>query len=177
MYKRQHLLSPTDLKWGLTGTLGVILVLVLKLHFKPLPPPPPSSSLSTSTDPLGHNSYTKSQVPLMIILGGLGGSIAGFLGLGGGTIIVPFQLLFLKSTIKCAVKNSKALVALGAFSATVGHLLSGHIQFEYVLITGSGMLTGMHIGGHILQKVSPKRIRILYLILLVCFLYVLFISI
>ena len=170
-----HYLSPQSLRWGLSITLGLILFLVLRVHFK-------AQSVSSSQVPSHstekeHQNLKASSSNLhsetsfmdhltMSGLGLIGGLVAGLLGLGGGTLIVPFQLSFLKIPIKTAVKNSKALVALGALSASIGHYLSNSIQFEYVLITGIGMVIGIRLGILILKKISPYRVRILYLMLL-----------
>ncbi|MHC4418759.1 MAG: sulfite exporter TauE/SafE family protein, partial [Planctomycetota bacterium] len=64
-------------------------------------------------------SKTHRSIPLTILCGLLTGVPAGLLGIGGGTVCVPAQQLFLRMPLKRAISNSAATIAsialVGAF--------------------------------------------------------------
>jgi hypothetical protein len=97
--------------------------------------------------------------PLMarLMTGGIAGLLAGLLGVGGGVIMVPLQILLLQESIKTAIQTSLGVIVITAISACAGHALRGNVLWFVGLILGLGGLLGAQISTHFLPKL-PDRI-------------------
>jgi uncharacterized protein len=106
------------------------------------------------------------------LTGGLAGLVAGLVGVGGGAIMVPLQMLLLGETIKVAIQTSLGVVVLTAVSATIGHSINGHVLFNAGIILGIGGLLGAQFGTRYLPKLPDRVVSILFrLILLLIAIY------
>jgi uncharacterized protein len=95
---------------------------------------------------------TGQKLLLSTLTGSLAGLVAGLVGVGGGAIMVPLQMLLLGETIKVAIQTSLGVVVLTAISATIGHNINGHVLFTQGLILGIGGLLGAQFGTRYLPK-------------------------
>jgi uncharacterized protein len=96
------------------------------------------------------------------ITGSLAGFVAGLVGVGGGAIMVPLQMLLLGETIKVAIQTSLGVVVLTAVSATIGHSINGHVLFSQGLILGIGGLFGAQLGTRYLPKLPDTIVSNLF---------------
>jgi uncharacterized protein len=94
--------------------------------------------------------------------GGLAGLVAGLVGVGGGAIMVPLQMLLLGETIKVAIQTSLGVVVLTAVSATIGHTINGHVLFSQGIILGIGGLVGAQLGTRYLPKLPDPVVSNLF---------------
>jgi uncharacterized protein len=101
-----------------------------------------------------------------IITGSLAGLVAGLVGVGGGAIMVPLQMLLLGETIKVAIQTSLGVVVLTAFSATIGHSFNGHVLVSHGIILGIGGLLGAQFGTRYLPKLPDAVVSNLFRITL-----------
>ena len=86
--------------------------------------------------------------PLRCLAAGVAvGLLTGFLGVGGGFVILPALVLFAGLEMKAAVGTSLAVIAVNSFSGLLGQLR--YVQFEWGLTLGFlaaaaiGMLGGL----------------------------------
>ena len=102
------------------------------------------------------------------VTGGSGGFLAGLFGIGGGLVVVPLQILWLRTPIKVAARVSLAVIVLSSASAILGHALQdGGIRWGTGLVLGVGGLLGAPIGAHLLRRITPTTAtRILQIVLL-----------
>ncbi len=96
------------------------------------------------------------------ITGILAGLVAGLMGVGGGAIMVPLQMLLLGETIKVAIQTSLGVVMLTAVSATIGHSINGHVLFDRGIILGIGGLFGAQIGTRYLPRLPDTVVSNLF---------------
>jgi uncharacterized protein len=96
------------------------------------------------------------------ITGILAGLVAGLMGVGGGAIMVPLQMLLLGETIKVAIQTSLGVVMLTAVSATIGHSINCHVLFSQGIILGTGGLLGAQVGTRYLPKLPDPVISNLF---------------
>ncbi len=96
------------------------------------------------------------------ITGILAGLVAGLMGVGGGAIMVPLQMLLLGETIKVAIQTSLGVVMLTAVSATIGHSINGHVLFSQGVILGIGGLLGAQVGTRYLPKLPDTVVSDLF---------------
>lgn len=94
-----------------------------------------------------------------ISTGSLAGILAGLLGVGGGIILVPLQMLLLKESIKTAIQTSLGAIVAIATCASVVHGASGNILLLQGFILGTGGVVGAQISTRCLPKLSDSTIR------------------
>jgi uncharacterized protein len=93
-----------------------------------------------------------------VITGGLAGFLAGLLGIGGGVIMVPLQMLLLNEDIKTAVRTSLGVIVAATISSCVYHLAKGNVLFIPGLILGISGMLGSQLGTRLLPKMSNSLV-------------------
>lgn len=94
-----------------------------------------------------------------IATGGIAGILAGLLGIGGGVILVPLQMLLLQEPIKLAIQTSLGAIVATAVSACVVQAYEGNILLFQGLLLGSGGLLGAQLSTRILPKLADSTVR------------------
>lgn len=102
-----------------------------------------------------------------VITGGLAGFLAGLLGIGGGVIMVPLQMLLLNEDIKTAVRTSLGVIVTATISSCVYHLFQGNVLFIPGLILGISGMVGSQLGTRLLPKMSNSLVRKVFNLFLV----------
>jgi len=97
-----------------------------------------------------------------ILTGGLVGFLAGLLGVGGGVIMVPLQMVLLGETIKRSVQTSLGVVVLTGIAATIGHALQENVVWIAGIILGSGGLMGAQFSTRALPKLPSQVVTNLF---------------
>ena len=87
------------------------------------------------------------------------GVLTGFLGVGGGFLIVPALVLFAGLDMKRAVPTSLAIIAFNSLGGLAGQLR--YAQFDWLLTAAflSSALIGMFGGTMIAKKLSADHLR------------------
>jgi uncharacterized membrane protein YfcA len=117
------------------------------------------------------------RLPAGKIIWGIGlpmGVIAGLLGIGGGTLAVPLQQVFLKMPLRRAIANSSATIILlsciGAVCKNYTNVQAGIPPAAALKIAAcvipTGIIGGM-IGAHLTHRVHRKALRVAFICLLV----------
>ena len=86
----------------------------------------------------------------------ISGILSGFLGIGGGVIIVPLYRLLFKIPIKIAVATSLFIMMFTSTGASIGHFLLGNIIFEIFILMLVGIIIGTQIGTRLLANLNAK---------------------
>ncbi|TAF50173.1 MAG: sulfite exporter TauE/SafE family protein [Oscillatoriales cyanobacterium] len=95
-------------------------------------------------------------------IGVVAGVLSGLFGVGGGVILVPLQMLVLRTPIKDAVRISLgAIVAIGA-SGLIRHTLLGNVLWIPGLCLGLGGVVGAQVGTRLLPYLSASFINFLF---------------
>ena len=94
-----------------------------------------------------------------LLLGGLVGGLTGFLGVGGGFMIVPVLILFAGIETKRTVGSSLAIIAVNALAGLVGQLqktsLDWGLSLGFMALAALGMLGGVFVA----EEVSGKKLK------------------
>jgi uncharacterized membrane protein YfcA len=101
-----------------------------------------------------------------------GGFLAGMVGIGGGTILVPFMIVFLRIPTRSAISTGLALVMLAGFfglSGRLEHASSVHwiLGIPLVLVILPGSLFGTYVNKRMPTAVLRKSFGVLILALAV----------
>ncbi|MHC4336796.1 MAG: sulfite exporter TauE/SafE family protein [Planctomycetota bacterium] len=115
---------------------------------------------------------TRSSVPLTILCGLLTGVPAGLLGIGGGTICVPLQQLFLKMPLKRAISNSAATIAsvalVGAFYKNITlpqHSIEITESLRIAVLVIPCAIVGAFLGSRAMHKLPGNIVRAVFILL------------
>lgn len=92
---------------------------------------------------------------LLLASGGLlSGVLAGFLGIGGGTVLVPL-LVAIGHTPVQAVATSTLAISITAVSGSLQNWLMGYFNFRHVIFLGLPALVTAQIGVYLASRVAP----------------------
>jgi uncharacterized membrane protein YfcA len=99
-------------------------------------------------------------------IGVVTGLYSGFLGLGGGFVVVPALVRFLGFDAKRAVGTSLVAVMLLAVPGTVTHCLLGHIDWAIALGMTLGVVPGAMLGARVTARARERTVRIAFALML-----------
>ncbi len=105
--------------------------------------------------------FSKSPIRIyfVILLAILVGFLTGFVGAGGGFIIVPVLLFFIRVPVKKAIGTSLCIIAINSlvgFTGNLGHL---DINWRVLLIASSICVAGILVGNLISVKISANKLK------------------
>ncbi len=104
--------------------------------------------------PLAHQSWW------MTLLGGMGvGFLTGFLGVGGGFLIVPALVLFLGMSMPDAVGSSLLVITLNSAAGVLGHLTGGQMPWALIGFFSLSGLVGLLLGARLTRILPALRLR------------------
>jgi uncharacterized membrane protein YfcA len=96
----------------------------------------------------------------LTLLVGLGvGFLTGFLGVGGGFLVVPALVLFAGLPMRLAVGTSLLVIAINSAAGFVGHLGEGELQLSKTVAFTVAAVAGTFVGEHFTRRVPAARLR------------------
>ncbi|HRW46570.1 MAG: sulfite exporter TauE/SafE family protein [Caldilineaceae bacterium] len=97
---------------------------------------------------------------LVTVASGLGvGVLTGFLGVGGGFLIVPALVMLVGLPIRQAVGTSLVIIAMNSMAGFLGHMQGPAIDLQVVTIFVVAGLTGALVGARLTRLVHPEHLR------------------
>ncbi len=106
---------------------------------------------------------TLTTIIILIIIGILAGILSGFVGVGGGLIIVPALIYFLQYNQLQAQGTSLAVLLLPVGIMAVMHYFkAGHIQIPAALCIGLGFVFGAYFGSKIALTISIHQVKFFF---------------
>lgn len=115
--------------------------------------------IKVPTDVDGERTYDLRPV-LLIGIGLVAGLLSGFLGVGGGILMVPAFTALVGLELKVAIGTSLACVGLIAIPGTIAHQLLGNIDWFYAIPLMIGAIPGARVGAHLAIKASDRHLRL-----------------
>jgi uncharacterized protein len=96
----------------------------------------------------------------LTLLVGLGvGFLTGFLGVGGGFLVVPALVLFAGLPMRLAVGTSLLVIAIKSAAGFVGHLGEGELRLSKTIAFTVAAVAGTLVGEHFTRRVPAERLR------------------
>lgn len=102
----------------------------------------------------------------LIAIGLAAGFLSGFLGVGGGTIIVPALTGFLAFNQRLAAGTSLAAIIPPAIVGVIGYVVTGSVNWIAGLILIAGAIAGAWIGSWLLNKLPLIVLRWMFIVFL-----------
>ena len=87
------------------------------------------------------------------------GLVTGFLGAGGGFLLIPALVILMKLPMKEAIGTSLLIVALNSLIGFIGDIGRHPIDWVFIIIISLIAVAGIFIGGHFNQKVNSARLK------------------
>jgi uncharacterized membrane protein YfcA len=94
------------------------------------------------------------------------GALSGFLGVGGGVILVPAMVLLLNFRVHEAVGTSLMVMAIYAIPGSVAHYLLGHVDVALLIPIALGSVLGAQFGARLAVRTREKRLRLAFSVFL-----------
>lgn len=101
-----------------------------------------------------------------ITTGSIAGYLAGLLGVGGGAIMVPLQMLLLNEEIKVAIRTSLGVIVAATISSCIVHATQGNVLFLEGFTLGVGGMVGSQLGTRVLPKLPDSLVSRIFVLFL-----------
>ncbi len=88
------------------------------------------------------------------------GGISGLLGVGGGILMVPVFIGWIRLTIKEAVATSLVCVGVLAVPGTITHAFLGNVVWSFAIPLSIGVIPGAQLGAHLAIRASDQALRL-----------------
>ncbi len=106
---------------------------------------------------------------MAVALAACAGFLAGFLGIGGGIILVPLFIWLFKLAgmpahliVHSALGTSLCIILPTALSSTLGHLRRGYVDWHQVFYLAQGGVCGALLGSSLAAMLSGSLLRALF---------------
>ena len=108
------------------------------------------------------------QVLILLIIGFMGGTISGALGVGGMIIIVPSLVFFMGLTQHQAQGTSLAMMLLPiGILGVMNYYKAGHVRISYALVMMAAFIIGAYLGSKFSIQIPAKNLKQIFGLLLV----------
>ncbi len=100
---------------------------------------------------------------ILLLIGLMAGMLSGFIGVGGGLIIVPALIYFLGFSQHMAQGTSLALMLppIGIL-AVYNYHRAGEINFAYAAVIAVAFIVGGFLGSKISLRLSPTTVKFFF---------------
>lgn len=116
---------------------------------------------ATNLSRLRWEEFNRSPVglPFIILLGIAVGILTGFVGAGGGFIIVPVLMFVLQLNFKKAIGTSLCIIAINSLIGFTGNIGNQHIDWKFLIIISAISVLGILIGSLLSGKISGRKLK------------------
>lgn len=90
------------------------------------------------------------------------GLLSSLIGVGGGLIIFPFLVLYMKYGAQMAAGANSLIVTVSSLVGTVGHFALGHVDVRFLVVTTVACVVGSAVGSHVTVKASPRFVKVAF---------------
>ncbi len=94
------------------------------------------------------------------------GVLSSLIGVGGGLIIFPFLVLYMKYGAQMAAGANSLIVTVSSLVGTAGHFALGHVDIGLLGITSVACILGSAVGSHVTVKASPGFVRVAFALIM-----------
>lgn len=115
-----------------------------------------------STPPSTQKSAPESHsfnYPLILAEGLLVGGVTGFVGAGGGFLIIPALVVLAKLPMKQAVATSLAIIAVKSLLGFTGDLGQISIDWSFLFVSSALAIAGIVIGSRLAQFIPGEKLK------------------
>ncbi len=96
---------------------------------------------------------------MLVMYGVLIGMITGFLGAGGGFLLIPALVILMKLPMKLAIGTSLLIIALNSLIGFLGDMGHYPVNWKFIAIISAIAIAGIFIGGYFNQRVDGQKLK------------------
>lgn len=97
---------------------------------------------------------------VLIIIGLLAGMLSGFVGVGGGLLMIPLLMMFLSlSQLEAQGTAIVAMLPPIGILAAINYFKSGYVKWEYAVIIALTFVVGGYFGSKISLNLNPEIVK------------------
>ncbi|MEJ7827990.1 MAG: sulfite exporter TauE/SafE family protein [Segetibacter sp.] len=96
---------------------------------------------------------------VLVMYGVLIGLVTGFLGAGGGFLLIPALVILMKLPMKEAIGTSLLIIALNSLIGFLGDIGRHTIEWKFIMIVTAIAIAGIFIGGYFNHKVNSEKLK------------------
>lgn len=123
-----------------------------------------SASIVTRT----HGAHAALVTAAKVALGGAAvGFLTGFLGVGGGFLVVPALVIMLRMRMTLAIGTSLLIIALNSVSSMISRIGVAHLDWRIIVPFTLGAVTGTLVGKRVADRLPGHTLGIAFAWLLV----------
>jgi uncharacterized protein len=113
------------------------------------------------------NNMTSTTILILLGIGLMAGILSGFVGIGGGIVIVPALMLTLGLTQHQAQGTSLFVLMMPVvFLAVVNYWKAGNVNWKFGLIIAIAFVIGGYVGSKLSLRLSPAVVKLVFGILM-----------
>jgi uncharacterized membrane protein YfcA len=90
------------------------------------------------------------------------GILSSLIGVGGGLIIFPFLVLFMKYGAQKAAGANSLIVTVSSLVGTIGHFALGQVDLQFLATAAIACIIGSAIGSQVTVKANPKFVKVAF---------------
>jgi uncharacterized membrane protein YfcA len=98
----------------------------------------------------------------LVPLGAGVGVLTGFLGVGGGFLILPVLVEGVGLSMHQAVGTSLGIIALSSATGAVSHAVQGNVERPLLLLVGGGAVVGALLGAPLAGRLRERPLRLAF---------------
>jgi len=105
---------------------------------------------------------------LLILIGVSAGMMSGFVGIGGGVIMVP-ALVYIMGLTQHEAQGTSLILMLPPIGilAVMNYYKAGELNIGYGIIIALGFVVGGYFGSKLALKLSPSTVKLIFGVLMV----------
>jgi uncharacterized protein len=151
----------------LLATAALVLYTAFDMVLQSFAPPNAAALSENPDDAAVVGTGGRAATGRLVIIGAVTGLYAGFLGLGGGFILVPMLTRWMRFEIKLAIGTSLIAIGILAVPGTITHALLGHVDWGIAFVLALGVVPGAWLGARISLGAADRTIRLAFAAMLV----------
>lgn len=106
--------------------------------------------------------FTRRVVALVILMSFGVGVLSSLIGVGGGLVIFPFLILYMRYPAQMGAGVNALIVTVSSLVGAAGHFALGPIDFRLVGILAIACAVGSTFGSYVTVKASPKFVKVAF---------------
>lgn len=107
-------------------------------------------------------SFTRRKVALAVVVGLIAGLASGYVGVGGGFIMVPLMNAWLGVPMKRTSGTSLIAIIILAIPGVIQQALLGHIDYLAGMMLCVGAIPGAVLGARLVKRVPERTLRFIF---------------
>jgi uncharacterized membrane protein YfcA len=99
------------------------------------------------------------QYLIAALIGAVSGVMSGLFGVGGGIVMVPAMMFFMKMDIKLAVGTSLAVIIPTAIMGSFKHFNMGNVDWRVSLMLAPTAIAGSYFGAWLTKSIESGNLK------------------